>query len=362
MSIYKRNREQEYVVISVEDTGKGIPVNELSTIFERFHQVGGQEGIIGSGIGLHIVKEYVDMHGGFVDVQSELYKGSIFSVYISTDLKPHASITAMEMEKEREKVAMTEPLGDLRKRVLIVEDNVEFSTYLKGELSRFYTVYEAANGLEGEKKAVEKEPDVIITDLMMPGIDGIELCHRIKNNINTSHIPVILLTANSNIENEERGYREGADAYISKPFHWDILLARVENLMVQKVQRQQLFKNEIEVAPKDITISSLDERLIKKALELIETNINNSEYSIEDLSSDMAMSRSNLYRKIHSITGQAPTDFIKNIRLKKAAELLKEGGLTVVEVAYAVGFNTPSYFTKSFKKMFGVLPTQYGQK
>ena len=362
LSIYKRNREQEYVVISVEDTGKGIPVNELSTIFERFHQVGGQEGIIGSGIGLHIVKEYVDMHGGFVDVQSELYKGSIFSVYISTDLKPHASITAMEMEKEREKVAMTEPLGDLRKRVLIVEDNVEFSTYLKGELSRFYTVYEAANGLEGEKKAVEKEPDVIITDLMMPGIDGIELCHRIKNNINTSHIPVILLTANSNIENEERGYREGADAYISKPFHWDILLARVENLMVQKVQRQQLFKNEIEVAPKDITISSLDERLIKKALELIETNINNSEYSIEDLSSDMAMSRSNLYRKIHSITGQTPTDFIKNIRLKKAAELLKEGGLTVVEVAYTVGFNTPSYFTKSFKKMFGVLPTQYGQK
>ncbi|WP_221411542.1 two-component regulator propeller domain-containing protein [Dysgonomonas sp. 216] len=351
-----------YIVISVTDTGKGIPAKELSSIFERFHQVDGQENAIGSGIGLHIVKEYANLHGGEISVRSELGKGSTFSVYIPTNLEPDKNISDSVTEQTHEAVSDFQPVIGSEKKILIVEDNNEFRTYLNNELSKFYTVYEAANGLDGEEKAQEIEPDIIITDLMMPEIDGIELIHRIKSNIKISHIPIILLTANDNIENEKRGYEEGADAYIAKPFHWEILLSRIENLMVQKVQRQQIFETEIDVNPKDITISSLDEKLMKKALELIESNISNSEYSVEDLSNDMAMSRSNLYRKIHSITGQTPTDFVRSIRLKKAAELLKEGNLTVVEVAYMVGFNTPGYFTKSFKKMFGVLPTQYNQK
>ena len=362
LSIGKETKEGEtYVVIAVADTGKGIPANELSSIFERFHQVQGKENEAGSGIGLHIVNEYVNMHEGDVVVQSELGKGTTFSVYIPTHLKPNATTSSSTDTYSIQDVAPVEPLVvDLEKKILIVEDNVEFRAYIKNELSRFYTVYEADNGLEGEKEASEKEPDIIITDLMMPGIDGIELCRRIKNNLKTSHIPVILLTANTNIENEKRGYKEGADAYIGKPFHWEILLSRISNLLKQKIQRQQIFKSELEVDPKEITISSLDEKLIKKIVELLELNMKNSTYSIDDLSRDMYMSRTSLYRKVNTITGLSPTDFVRNIRLKKAAELLiKHPELTVVEVAYEVGFNTPSYFTKAFKNLFGVLPSQY---
>ncbi|EOS01151.1 hypothetical protein C799_03005 [Bacteroides thetaiotaomicron dnLKV9] len=351
-----------YIVISVTDTGRGIPEKELSTVFERFRQVQGQENTIGSGIGLHMVKEYANMHGGDVSVESKLGKGSVFYIYLPANLQPDEIASVLDMEQTQEEVPVIQQGISLEKKILIVEDNNEFRSYLKDELSQFYTVYEASDGLEGEEKASETEPDIIITDLMMPEMDGIELTHRIKNNIRTSHIPVILLTANDNIENEKRGYKEGADAFLAKPFHWEILLSRIENLLAQKVQRQQIFEKEIEVNPKDITISSLDEKLMQKAMELINSNLSNSEYSIEDLSSDMAMSRSHLYRKIHSITGQTPTDFVRSIRLKKAAEMLKEGEMTVVEVAYTVGFNTPGYFTKSFKKMFGVLPTQYSNK
>ena len=365
LAIHEENKDEEsYVVISVKDTGKGIPNNEISTVFERFHQVQGQENTIGSGIGLHIVKEYVQLHNGNVFIESELGKGTTFFIQIPTNLKPEKAIVTQTTEQAQEEEALhVLPLkADFEKKILIVEDNTDFRTYLKNELSQFFKVFEAADGLEGEKEATANEPDIIITDLMMPGINGIELCHRIKNNIKTSHIPVILLTANDNIENQKKGYKEGADAYLSKPFHWEILMSRINHLMLQKTQRQQIFEKEIDVDPKEITISALDEKLIKKALELIDANLSNSEYSIDDLSSDLCMSRSNLYRKINSITGITPTDFVRNVRLKKAAELLKIGEFNVVEVAYSVGFNTPSYFTKSFKNLFGVLPTQYNKR
>lgn len=360
LSVHEERKDvKKYIIIKVADTGKGIPANELSSIFERFHQVnanatGNNEG---SGIGLHLVKEYTTLHQGFVSVQSEPEKGSVFSIYIPTDLVPATSVKNNEVKDEsKESIRSSQ---DLKKKLLIVEDNDEFRFYMKNELGLFYTVYEASNGKEGEQQALEKDPDIIITDLMMPEMDGLELCHRIKNNINISHIPVILLTANDNIENEKRGYKEGADAYISKPFHWDILLSRIQNLIEQKHERQQTFEKEIKVDSESITISSLDQQLLNKLLEVVEKNMNNSEYSIEELSQDMAMSRATLYRKISSITGNTPTEFVKVIRLKKAAELLKQGQLSIAEIAYTVGFSTPSYFTQSFKKAFGVLPTQY---
>jgi len=350
-----------YVVISVEDTGKGIPMNELSHIFERFHQVNTEEGQIGSGIGLHLVKEYTNMHQGDVAVQSEVGKGSIFSIYIPTDLKPDERQKEITLNENSTNSPVNEP-DSQKKKILIVEDNKEFRTYMGDELRRYYTVVEASNGREGEIYALEQQPDIIITDLMMPEMNGIELCHRIKNNINISHIPVILLTANDNIENEKKGYKERVDAYIVKPFHWDILLFRIQNLMEQKVQRHKTFEKELKVSASNITISSLDERFLKKILDLVEKNMSNSEYSIEDLSSDMAMSRANLYRKINSITGNTPTDFVKNIRLKRAAELIIQGELTITEVAYKVGFSTPSHFSQSFKRMFGVVPTNYASE
>ncbi|MCD8165417.1 MAG: ATP-binding protein [Bacteroides sp.] len=345
--------KRAYAVIKVEDTGKGIPREKLATIFEHFKQVEEGDGRKGSGIGLNLVKEYVEMHQGEVRVESEPEKGSVFSVYIPMDLE--ASSTTGELPME----STAEPEEESKKKILIVEDNQEFRNYLKKELSRYYILYEAADGEEGERVALEKEPDLIITDLMMPQVSGFELCRRIKNNLSISHIPVILLTANNTFENERQGYKEGADAYIAKPFQWDILLLRIRNLLEQQSQHRQLFEKEIEIQPEQITISYVDEKFLKRTLALIEKNMGNSEYSIEELSREVGMSRVNLYRKLQSITGNTPTEFVKSVRLKKAAELLKEGKMSVVEVAYTVGFNTPSYFTKSFKKMFGVLPTQY---
>ncbi len=357
LSLRKEMREnREYVVIEVEDTGRGIPSNSLTTIFERFHQIDTSEKEhVGSGIGLHLVKQYVTLHQGEVIVHSQLKKGSRFVVYIPTDLQPKEIKSNPVLKEEAEEA----PASDSRKKILLVEDNADFRAYLKNELNSFYTVYEAVNGEEGEREALDKEPDIVITDLAMPKMNGIELCRRIKNTIKISHIPIILLTANTNIEYEKQGYKEGADAYITKPFHWDILLSRIQNLIERTRQRQQEFKEGVEVSPASVTISSIDEQLLEKAFEWVEKNIDNAEYSIEDFSRDMGMSRVNLYRKLHSITGLSPTEFVSNVRLKRAAQLLDQGNMTVVEVSYSVGFSTPSYFTKSFKKMFGVLPTQY---
>lgn len=357
----ERSKNRDYVVITVKDTGRGIPTQEISRIFERFYQAENQDGnSIGSGIGLHLAKEYVDMHEGEITVQSEINKGSTFSIYLPTDLKPPVETIHAVVEGNKDQSLIIQP--DLSKKILIVEDNDEFRTYLKSELNQYYTVFEATNGLTGETEAIDKEPDVIITDLMMPGINGIELCKRIKNNIEISHIPVILLTANDDIEFKKQGYKEGADAYISKPFLWEILLSRIENLMHQALQRKQDFGKKTKINPDQITISKADELFVTKIITLVEKNLDNLEYSVENFSQDMCMSRANLYRKINSITGLTPSEFIRNVRLKKAAELIKEGIHPVVEIAEKVGFNTHSYFTKSFKEMFGMPPIDYQKK
>lgn len=357
----ERHKNRDYVVISVKDTGRGIPSQELSRIFERFYQAENQDGnSIGSGIGLHLAKEYIDMHEGDITVQSEINNGSTFSMHIPTDLKPPVETTNTDGEKNNDHTFTIQP--DLSKKILIVEDNNEFRSYLKSELSQYYTVFEAIDGLKGEIEAIDKEPDVIITDLMMPGINGIELCKRIKNNIEISHIPVILLTAHNDIEFEKQGYKEGADAYISKPFLWEILLSRIKNLMNQALERKKTFGKKAEINPDQITISKVDELFLTKIITLVEKNLDNAEYSVEDFSQDMCMSRANLYRKINSITGLTPSEFMRNIRLKKAAELIKEGIYPVVVIAEKVGFNTHSYFTKSFREMFGMPPIDYQKK
>lgn len=196
----------------------------------------------------------------------------------------------------------------------------------------------------------------------MPKVDGIELCQRIKTNLQTSHIPVILLTARASDESKAMGYEAGADSYISKPFSIDVLLTRVRKLIEQQKKRQETFHKEIVVSPSSITITSLDEQLVQKALECVERNIDNTEYSVEELSTDLAMNRATLYRKLQGITGQTPKDFIRSIRLKRAAQLLRDTDLSISEIADHVGFSTPRYFTKLFKETFGMLPSQYGGK
>lgn len=368
--------------ISISDTGVGISEEELPYIFDRFYQVRNwEEEKSGSGIGLHLVREYAVLHGGEVTVESHLGQGATFVVYLPIDLKPEEELLRVmnanpskgtdssekahfsdeHKQDEEQKNVLSSQNGDNRERLLIVEDNKEFRTFLKEQLEEFYQVLEASDGEEGEQCAIDKNPDLIISDIMMPKVDGIELCRRIKTNVQTSHIPVILLTARTADDIKINSYEVGADSYMSKPFNFDMLMVRIEKLIEQQEKRKQEFSKNIEVNPSSITITSVDEKLIQRALEYIEKNMDNTEYAVEELSRDLGMTRMNLYRKLQSITGNTPSDFIKSIRLKRAAQLLHGSQLTMVEVADRVGFSSASYFTKCFKEMFGVLPTQYAE-
>jgi DNA-binding response OmpR family regulator/two-component sensor histidine kinase len=347
--------EREFVKIVIADTGCGIPEKELQTVFERFYQSENNASEkAGSGIGLHLVKEYVELHEGRITVDSKINEGSVFSVFIPADLKGKED-TAQVQSFEQEGIQK----GKSRKTLLIVEDHAEFRQFLTEQLSNQFNVLQAADGEVGKETAQKKHPDLIISDLMMPTLDGLELCRLLKNDIQTSHIPVILLTARLSDEAKIDSYKAGADSYISKPFNFEVLLTRIEKLIEQQDKRKRLFHETINVQPGSITTTSLDEEFIRTALQLIEKNIDSSDYSNNDLSRDLGMSRSCLYPKFQSITGQTPTHFIRSIRLKRAAQLLQAKQHTVSEISWMVGINDIKYFNKYFKEEFGKTPTQY---
>ncbi|MDR0575223.1 MAG: response regulator [Tannerella sp.] len=344
---------REYVTVQISDTGRGIDEKDLNSIFERFYQSSKNDpNIMGSGIGLHLVKEYVLLHEGKIGVSSKINEGSVFYVSIPIDLKGRGSKEIVEQEENAQK----EPD---RKTLLIVEDNEEFRRFLVEQLSGQFNMLQAGDGKQGLEIASRKYPDLIISDLMMPEMNGLELCEKIKNNLQTSHIPVILLTARLSDEAKIDSYRAGADSYISKPFNFEVLHTRIEMLIEQQEKRKRLFREAINVQPGSITTTSLDEEFIRKALQLIEKNIDNPDYSNDDLSRDLGMSRSCMYPKFQSITGQTPNHFIRSIRLKRAAQLLQTGAHTVSEISWMVGFNDIKYFNKYFKEEFGKTPTQY---
>ncbi len=367
LEIEKLNeKERGYIQVKVTDTGIGISEADLPHVFERFYQAkkSMSNNIPGSGIGLHLIKEYVELHDGYVSVESVLGAGSTFCITIPADLHPEESLAQhLPMEESGER-AMQVPVSPnkIKPLLLVVEDNKEFRIFLREQLSEWYHIIDAPDGEEGERLAVKQNPDLIISDIMMPNVDGIELCRRIKTNLQTSHIPVILLTARASDESKAMGYEAGADSYISKPFSVEVLLTRVRKLIEQQKKRQETFHKEIVVTPSNITITSLDEQLVQKALECVERNMDNMEYSVEELSADLAMSRVTLYRKLQGITGQTPRDFIRSIRLKRAAQLLRDTDFSVSEIADYVGFSTPRYFAKIFREAFGMIPSQYGGK
>ena len=351
------NREEtRYLCICVKDSGEGIESNALARIFDRYYQVDtNRQATAGSGIGLHLVKEYITLHHGLVEVDSRINEGAEFRVFVPVNLN--------EGEKEdrlsTESVQTVTDNTNHRKTILLVEDNAEFLHFLYRQFSSDYHIYTASNGVEAEVIANEKDIDIIISDVMMPEMDGFELCNRIKQNIKTSHIFVILLTACAGDENKLEGYESGADCYLTKPFNMEILHNRIRHFIELQQKRKQLFLTGIEVNTENITSSRIDEEFLKKAIALVEKNLDNCDYSVELFSDDMCMSRMNLYRKLQSITGQKPTEFIRSIRLKAAARLLTTTDSSVLEISERVGFSTPSYFSKCFKEVFGVLPTQY---
>lgn len=350
--------EAERMRLEVADTGVGIPEKDLPHLFERFYQSSQNASPQGSGIGLCLVKQYVEMHGGTVEVESETGRGSTFRVDIPMTL--HASGAPEEPVEEEEAPAMSDEPRHERGRLLIVEDNAEFRSYLAEELAAEFEIVQAADGEQGVEKAHKHRPDIILCDVMMPRMDGFEVCKRLKNDIDTSHIPIILLTARVNDDVRREGYEAGADAYIGKPFNMEVLLARIRNLVEERRRRIQSFSTGIDVTPSQITVTPLDRKLLDKITECVERNIGNPNYSVEELSSDVAMHRMNLYRKLQSLTGMTPSEFLRTMRLKRAAQLLaQDGSLPVTEVAEMVGFNTPKYFTRYFREMFGCTPSQY---
>jgi signal transduction histidine kinase/ligand-binding sensor domain-containing protein/DNA-binding response OmpR family regulator len=365
----KINEVNKWLEIVVQDSGIGIPKDKHEKIFERFFQNDLPKSMVnqGSGIGLSITKEFVKIHGGSISVESEPEKGSRFTVVIPlTEILNHVSaentdfITLASLDHEEELHKAQEHAGDGKKPILLlVEDNEDFRFYLKDNLKGLYAIIEARNGREGLERALNSIPDLIVSDVMMPEMNGIEFCRRIKTDQRTSHIPVILLTARTAEEQKLEGFETGANDYITKPFSFEILQSRIKNLIAQREAFQKRFNKHIEVKAGDVQITSLDEKLIQNAIKIVEDNLADADFSVENFSHELGMSRVHLYKKLLSLTGKSPLEFIRTIRLQRAAQLLEKSQLSVSEVAYKVGFNNPKYFTKYFKEQFNVLPSVY---
>ncbi|WP_299780729.1 two-component regulator propeller domain-containing protein [uncultured Formosa sp.] len=363
------NKEANTCCILVSDDGIGIPKDQLKTIFKRFYQVdhSTSKSNQGSGIGLALTKEYVDLLGGEITVESSLGAGACFKVEMPlVELK---NVVEQEMEAEDILQQHDDLEADEHKKqnkktplILLVEDNGDLRGFLKDNLNKNYRIIEALNGVEGLKQTLKYIPDLIISDVMMPEMDGNEMCSQIKNDSRISHIPIVLLTAQISEEQQVTGFKNGADQYLTKPFSFDVLISRINSLLAQRKALQSVFSKKIEVNPSEITVTSVDEQLIQKALDLVENNISNSKYSVDELSKSLDISRGHLYRKIVSITGKSPSEFIKSIRLKRSAQLLQSSKLTVSEIAYKVGFSSPKYFSKCFKAEFNMLPTEFTSK
>jgi signal transduction histidine kinase/DNA-binding response OmpR family regulator len=363
--------KQNNLVIRVKDNGVGIQPENLDKIFTRFYQEtttnGGREK--GTGIGLSLVKEYVQLHGGKVTVESAPNIGSCFNVYLpvieTTELDSHVvrgAIREVKFVPKKELSTKQEKRTEFAVKsesVLIVEDNEELRQYLKENMEEAYEVMEAANGRQALEKLEKTLPDLILSDIMMPEMDGVELCRQVKGDKITSHIPFIFLTAKISEQHKLEGLHSGADDYIVKPFNFEILQAKIQNLIQLKKNIREVFKSKMNIEPKDISITSLDEKFMAKALDIIEEHMADTSFSVAEFGRQMGISRMQLYNKIVALTGNSPLEFIRILRLKRAAQLLQKSQLSVSEVAYQVGFNDPKYFSMHFKKEFKILPSKY---
>ena len=356
----------QWIRFTVTNTGSMISAEHIRSIFERFYKIDMHHA--GSGIGLALVKAFVELHGGTISVESDEKQGTVFTVdlpvqacaYETSSLEdsPASSVSeasplndALSIEEEE----LEKNYDSSKPSVLIIDDNADIRSYVHGLLHSDYTVIEAADGSEGIRKAMKYVPDLIISDVMMPGIDGIECCRRLKSELQTCHIPVILLTACSLDEQRIQGYDGGADSYISKPFSSQLLLARVRNLIDSHRRLKQFFGDGQTLAKEDVC--DMDKDFVEKFKALIDAKMGDSGLNVEDLGKDMGLSRVQLYRKIKSLTNYSPNELLRIARLKKAASLLASSDMTVAEVGYEVGFSSPSYFTKCYKEQFGESPT-----
>jgi signal transduction histidine kinase/ligand-binding sensor domain-containing protein/DNA-binding response OmpR family regulator len=367
--------DSKKVIIEVSDTGIGIDAKHLQNVFNRFYQIHEKEHkrqVVGTGVGLALCKELIELHRGEVLVSSKLGKGSTFTIHLPIDKNAYEStwiqedtsvseLITMPLTSQEENINIVEPKKDAP-ILLIAEDNDDLRNYIKEIFSKNFKVLEANNGRKALEIANEQVPDLIISDWIMPEMTGGELCENIKMKESTSHIPVIILTSKSSNESKMLGLEIGADDYITKPFNASLLEVRVKNLLESRRNLREKFSNETKFNPKEITLNVADEHFLEKAVRIIEENITNHSLDIAFLERELNMSTMQLYRKLKSLTNFSGNEFIKNVRLKKAVQLLESENYSIAEIAYKVGFNDPSYFARTFKKEFGKSPSEYLSK
>ncbi|MEX0290019.1 MAG: ATP-binding protein [Flavobacteriaceae bacterium] len=365
---FEASFEQQQLLIKVSDTGKGIPSESLPFIFERFYQVdgGNTREKEGSGIGLSLSKDLVELMDGTIEVTSKLGKGTYFNVRLpiqeikTGDKKIVDDSMVPNRTEGKNSYDFTKADDRDLPAILLIEDNRDMRHFIAEQLIKFYRVIEATDGQQGLKRALANPPDLIITDLMMPKMDGIELCKKLKTDVNTSHIPVIMLTAKAGMENKIEGLETGADDYLTKPFDAKELLVRTKNLIEQRKKLRELYSNkEIQVDPKKVTVNSIDQKFLEKLVNLLEDNYSDAAFGVPQMQTMLGMSKTQLHRKLKALTNEAPGELLRNFRLKRAAQLLSQKADNVTQIAYQVGFNNLSYFAKCFKELYGVAPSAY---
>lgn len=371
--LYKDENSQ-YVILKVKDSGKGIEEGEADKIFTPFYQIPETSGInlSGTGIGLSLVYTIVQLHRGVIYVDHTETKGACFVVIlpVSRSAFSEEQIESREIDKIAEitntedisvSLPVTENKDQPKYKILLVEDDKDVRDYLKKSLEAEYIVIEAADGVRAYEKVVQDFPDLVLSDIMMPKRDGLELCTMIKNDIRIGHIPVILMTARSMVVHIKEGFQAGADDYIVKPFNMDVLQTRIRSLLALREQLKKLYGKRFSPDVMGIEVKSADERFSQKLFDVIEKNISNEKLDVELLCTEIGISRANLYRKLKSITELSPMELIRNKRLEMAAKLLKESEMNVSEIASHLGFNSHSYFSNSFKAFYGCTPTEFVQ-
>ena len=379
----KIENKSDYVFIQVKDSGPGIPKHRIKIIFERFYvdrdfrKLNSE----GAGIGLNFTKKLIELHRGGIKVLSdEKGGGSNFVFWLPKDMKYYKNVKGVSFSTEEEsKTFITQTNAQthisgviddivdeniIKKRsklpiVLVIDDNADIRSFLKKGLKNEFDVYEAENGLRGFELACKLMPNVVVTDILMPVMDGIEFCDKLKTTQETSHIPVVMLTAKTSQEWEIEGLKTGADAYIRKPFDMEVVKLKIKNILKYRGELRKKFNREITLQPNEVTVTSSDEKFLQDSIEIVEKHMMDSDFSVEILVKEMALSRSTFYLKIKELTGLSTGEFIRNIRLKRAMQLLEKSNLSVKEIMFMTGFNTASYFSKCFKKQFGVIPSKY---
>lgn len=361
--------DKKFLKITVKDSGIGIPESDLQKVFERFYRVEHPDNAnqTGTGVGLHIVSEYVKLHQGDISVKSAMGKGSSFTVLLPVNQHVHEEIITQNIVRPEEPLPVSDVQPSLVENsklpmMMVVDDNEDFRLFIVTLFKETFRMLQAPDGEAAFKLILDRVPDIIICDVMMPKMDGLELCRLVKHDMRISHIPIILLTAKAGDENKYRGLEAGAEDYIAKPFNMEMLSLKVNNIIERQRKTREQFRKKIEVTPGEVEITSLDEKFVRKAVALVETNISNPEFLVEDLCREMGMSRVYFYKKILALTDKTPSEFIRFIRLKRAADLLEKSQLFVNEVAFQVGFNDPKYFRKYFKDEFGQSPNEYKKK